>query len=160
MANYVEYIQAGTGEAWPVRDKEAHDAIDAIEALKLIEDEKENERADYVIEQGTSTTDSGTWTYRKWNSGICEAWAYINDIAVLGATTVNNINCAYAHIIYPPIFSNVVAVNYTVYNTSGYDWCGKAQVENEQNRFIAFLLTLSSMNSAMSVRAHIIGTWE
>lgn len=28
--------------------------------------------ADYVIEQGTS----GIWTYRKWNSGIAECWAY------------------------------------------------------------------------------------
>ena len=26
--------------------------------------------ADYVVEQGTS----GIWTYRKWNSGIIEAW--------------------------------------------------------------------------------------
>jgi hypothetical protein len=25
---------------------------------------------DYIVEQGTS----GEWTYRKWNSGICEAW--------------------------------------------------------------------------------------
>lgn len=28
---------------------------------------------DYVVEQGTS----GNWTYRKWNSGIAECWAYI-----------------------------------------------------------------------------------
>lgn len=28
--------------------------------------------ADFVIEQGTS----GIWTYRKWNSGIAECWAY------------------------------------------------------------------------------------
>lgn len=26
--------------------------------------------ADYVVEQGTS----GTWTYRKWNSGVAECW--------------------------------------------------------------------------------------
>lgn len=30
--------------------------------------------ADYVVEQGTS----GFWTYRKWNSGFCEAWGEHN----------------------------------------------------------------------------------
>lgn len=29
-------------------------------------------KADYIVEQGTS----GDWTYRKWNSGIAECWAY------------------------------------------------------------------------------------
>lgn len=29
-------------------------------------------KVDYIIEQGTS----GDWTYRKWNSGIAECWAY------------------------------------------------------------------------------------
>ena len=28
--------------------------------------------ADYIVETGTS----GIWTYRKWNSGIAECWAY------------------------------------------------------------------------------------
>ena len=27
-------------------------------------------KVDYIIEQGTS----GNWTYRKWNSGVAEAW--------------------------------------------------------------------------------------
>ena len=30
MANYVEYIKSGNNETWLVRDKEAHDEIDAI----------------------------------------------------------------------------------------------------------------------------------
>lgn len=29
---------------------------------------------DYVVEQGTS----GGWTYRKWNSGLCEQWYMAN----------------------------------------------------------------------------------
>ena len=39
--------------------------------------------ADYIVEQGTS----GTWTYRKWNSGLAECWANKNcgDIAVTSA---------------------------------------------------------------------------
>ena len=27
-------------------------------------------KVDYIVEQGTS----GIWTYRKWNSGVCELW--------------------------------------------------------------------------------------
>lgn len=38
--------------------------------------------ADYVIEQGTS----GSWTYRKWNSGIAECWRYWNGSKSLSAT--------------------------------------------------------------------------
>ena len=38
-------------------------------ALKI----KNNEVADYIVEQGTS----GIWTYRKWNSGIAECWGRV-----------------------------------------------------------------------------------
>lgn len=31
MANYVEKIKVGSGEAWPVRDVEAHDAIGVLD---------------------------------------------------------------------------------------------------------------------------------
>lgn len=34
----------------------------------------QRETADYVVERGTETVDSVTWTYRKWNSGIAECW--------------------------------------------------------------------------------------
>lgn len=40
------------------------------------------EPADFVLEKGTS----GNWTYRKWNSGISEAW-YSNTPSPLGFTT-------------------------------------------------------------------------
>lgn len=42
--------------------------------LDGIDDEKLDEIADYIVEQGTS----GIWTYRKWNSGIAECWGKDN----------------------------------------------------------------------------------
>lgn len=30
--------------------------------------------ADFVVAQGDSSSGSGTWTYRKWNSGLAECW--------------------------------------------------------------------------------------
>ena len=41
-----------------------------------------SDRADYVIEQGTS----GIWTYRKWNSGIAECWG-TSEVSNLAITT-------------------------------------------------------------------------
>lgn len=31
---------------------------------------------DYVVEQGTKQGTGGIWTYRKWDSGVAECWAY------------------------------------------------------------------------------------
>ena len=32
------------------------------------------QEADFVVEQGFKSSGSGTWTYRKWNSGLAECW--------------------------------------------------------------------------------------
>ena len=32
------------------------------------------QEADFVVSQGTSSTSSGTWTFRKWNGGLAECW--------------------------------------------------------------------------------------
>ena len=42
--------------------------------------------ADYIVEQGTS----GIWTYKKWNSGIVEAWANASTTQAI-ATALGNI---------------------------------------------------------------------
>lgn len=42
----------------------------------------EDEFDDYVVAQGTS----GSWTYKKWNSGTCEAWCSV-DVSNLACTT-------------------------------------------------------------------------
>lgn len=41
--------------------------------------------ADYVVEEGT---DGVGWHYRKWSSGKCEAWRYINETSVFGYTSI------------------------------------------------------------------------
>ena len=42
--------------------------------------------ADYIVEQGTS----GIWTYKKWNSGIVEAWANVSTTQAI-ATALGNV---------------------------------------------------------------------
>ena len=41
-----------------------------LDVKKLLEKVLDALKADYVIDEGIS----GNWTYRKWNSGIAEAW--------------------------------------------------------------------------------------
>ena len=43
--------------------------------------------ADYVVEQGTS----GSWTYRKWASGVAECWLE-SELTLTGSTPVANMN--------------------------------------------------------------------
>lgn len=46
-------------------------------------------KVDYIVEEGTATPDSyGTWTYRKWNSGVAECWRAININTFAPATAV------------------------------------------------------------------------
>ena len=74
--------------------------------LKAILDEAlPNTSVDYIVEQGTN----GIWTYRKWNSGLYDAW-YIGTINLLAGTAW--LNGAYFHMasstLTPPSFSIAV----------------------------------------------------
>lgn len=40
---------------------------------------------DYVVEQGTASVTNGTWYYRKWNSGVAEAWIKRTTTATINA---------------------------------------------------------------------------
>lgn len=51
-----------------------------------------NTVADFIVEQGTS----GTWTYRKWNSGIAECWGFVTG----------------------PTLEKVEIINYTTFTTA------------------------------------------
>lgn len=39
-------------------------------------------KTDYIVEEGTS----GSWTYRKWNSGIAECWGVANLSTTISST--------------------------------------------------------------------------
>lgn len=46
-------------------------------------------KVDYVVEEGTATPDSyGTWTYRKWKSGVAECWRDFSSGTFAPATAV------------------------------------------------------------------------
>ena len=98
---------------------------------------------DYVTEQDTS----GLWTYRKWDSGLCEAWGYFHysNVAMTSAWGYGyySNSVARSHSLPSGMFTSVTAVevgtnfggglgNYTVdgYSASainGYVWSTKSE---------------------------------
>lgn len=113
---------------------------------------------DYIVEQGTS----GSWTYRKWNSGIAECWGTHKNIVVQGTATYGSIIYAgYGSVYLPSIFTEVTNVNQSCFVTTGYDWCGKVMVSGVSS------LTLYPMSgSAISTGSkftayiHVHGRWK
>lgn len=84
--------------------------------------------ADYIVEQGTS----GTWTYRKWNSGLAECWARkeLSSVAVTSAWGGLYESANIGSIAYPeglfvaqPIFSSSVSKT-TKYSAAGIETDG------------------------------------
>lgn len=69
--------------------------------------------ADYVVEQGTS----GSWTYRKWNSGVAECWAKITQMVIPRDAGADTLNLApyYVMATTPIEFTSIDCVNANVY---------------------------------------------
>lgn len=62
MANYVEYIQAGTGEAWPVRDAEAHDKLKSLTTVcKDVDSWNDAIHNGFYASDGDTVDDSLWW---------------------------------------------------------------------------------------------------
>lgn len=70
---------------------------------------------DHVVEQGTS----GTWTYRKWNSGLAECWCNIeySGIKINDAFTAERIMC---NKMFPFVFTELPNITYGLGNGAGW----------------------------------------
>lgn len=54
-----------------------------LDVKKLLTKILDTIKTDYIVEKGTS----GGWTYRKWNSGVAECWAYFRYTSVAMTTS-------------------------------------------------------------------------
>lgn len=80
-----------------------------------------NDGADYVVETGSTTTSGISWTYRKWNSGICDLWGtYVVSQAPYNTTVVYGYWYRHMSTIYFPFPIKEVAGSYTV--NGGNSW--------------------------------------
>lgn len=113
--------------------------------------------ADYVVEQGTN----GNWKYRKWNSGVCECWG-THSIAVSstgGSGTFYYAKC-YAGV--PSgMFNAVNHINYSCSITEGFEYCGKANINDTFTTITLYPLSNNSLSGKTGTfRIQVIGTWE
>lgn len=116
--------------------------------------------ADYVASQGTS----GNWRYRKWNSGLSEAWYY----AELGniAFTTASATCVYTNSSYVSksvtipsgVFSAIPTAVGNVYS-NGYTVCNIASATKD---VVVYRLwcPYSTTASNCQVSIHVVGRWK
>lgn len=110
---------------------------------------------DHVIEYGTS----GSWTYRKWASGIYECWGgYRSSITAAG--TVLGGNCCYGVVSFPTVFPSVPVVTYNLYGNSGYEFAGKASVSCGSFTWYALSNATYTVGDVVTVHAHVKGRWK
>lgn len=113
---------------------------------------------DYIVDQGTS----GNWHYRKWNNGLAECWGIHTGVALLGHASYNNtIYAGYTSLNLPFTFTSVDNVNYSCHYTSGYDFCGKAIV-NENKSVNFYIMSCSSITTgaAGKINVYVSGRWK
>ena len=120
-------------------------------APKSYVDRKVPYQADMVVE----SANGDGWTHRKWSSGIVECWGTFENVEMLGIQSVGDVSVGYAIITMPDYMREVQSVQYTVYNTTGYDFAGKVMVENKN--VTVFVCSLATLNPVSTIRIHIIG---
>ena len=110
---------------------------------------------DFVTAQGTS----GSWTYRKWNSGIAECW---------GRTHVPQVNTyvLYSNVNFPFTFSSVASVVCGLNDVGGnamsaLGWNAKALAASNSTITLAVHNPDGGFNNAACyVSAYVLGRWK
>jgi len=120
-----------------------------------------SDRADYVIEQGTS----GIWTYRKWNSGIAECWgtSEVSNLAI--TTTWGSLKYGTLSAISFPSNLFNAAPNLTIFlrSTAGRVWA--TQTTNLSSSTTGTIYAIapgeySAGSTTINVVMTAIGTWK
>jgi len=120
--------------------------------------------ADYVVDQGTS----GIWTYRKWNSGICDLWGVLAVTSQAPYSTSAQFGYWYSHssdVTFPFPIKNVSG-SYSVLGGSAWAIAGAAFPYSHTNTpdFITTskIYCLTSQSGSINVTYKIIihGRWK
>ena len=114
---------------------------------------------DYVVEQGTS----GSWTYRKWNSGIAECWCAVADTVTYEGAAIGGYLYNTGSYSYPLNFISAPTVSYNATFTSGYTAIIGDQGTIDPSNFgrVRILSNTGGLQGAsVLVRIHAIGRWK
>ena len=113
---------------------------------------------DFVVEQGTG----GSWTYRKWNSGIAECWAKITQTVTPGDAWAGSLNLApYVITVTTPIeFTGIDCVNASAYVGNGHtitSWV--SDTPPNEISIPALSLYLTGQQECRAY-VHVMGRWK
>ena len=139
-------------------DMSQQDLADFIDSLGV----KGIQAVDYVVEQGTMTVASQTWTYRKWNSGVAEAWARLALENQSITATNGYLNLRYE---IPNIFSQV-PMAWTTAGGQGHarSFAGYASVYDDSGTFKldSYILNFdtSAVSGAVWEYVYLKGVWK
>ena len=112
-----------------------------------------------IEEEGTS----GSWYYRKWNSGIAECWCAVDDTVTYEGAAFGGYLYYTGLYIYPLNFISVPTVSYNATFTSGYTAIIGDQGTIDTSSFgrVRILSNIGGLQGAsVLVRIHAIGRWK
>ena len=111
-------------------------------------------KCDFVVEEGTS----GDWVYRKWNSGVVEAWGYKNFGSVTGTMWSSPVRYSDQNLALPSgLF--VSYAPYTIGVSNGSQWWVVSCSTTTTNIAIRFG-TVSSSAQAITASFYARGVWK
>ena len=109
---------------------------------------------DFVIEQGTS----GDWTYRKWNSGVAEAWGTYSSASKAGSSWISNLWYSDDNISFPSgVFNSAPLIQLT---SRSSQWTAYSYYSATSTGFTGRFTKPNSNASAIYVAIYAKGTWK
>lgn len=115
--------------------------------------------ADYIVEQ----VKGGSWTYRKWNSGIAECWCAVNDTVTYEGTVFGGYLYYTGRYIYPLNFISEPTVSYNATFTIAHLALIGDEGTSGTSAFgrVRILSNIGGLQGeSVLVRIHAIGRWK
>ena len=111
-----------------------------------------------IEEEGTS----GSWTYRKWSSGVAECWAKIAQTVTPGDAWAGTLNLApYVITVTTPIeFTSIDCVNASAYVGDGHTITSYLTATNPNKISISALSVYLTGQQECQAYVHVMGRWK
>lgn len=109
--------------------------------------------ADFIIEQGIS----GIWTYRKWNSGMYEAWFTNLEVETTDYTASGSVFTSQKLYSFTAPFNTLSTCVGTASSSHTYSW---GAIWHSNQTINVKILAVSAGTSKGRVDLYITGTWK
>lgn len=110
---------------------------------------------DFIVEQGTS----GTWNYRKWNSGFAECWGR-HQVTKTNYTTVNGFY-GYRETFYLPFtFTATARKVYSIQIGTGFSIAATGSISDTENYVTVHGLGNTSGLQSITAQIYAWGNWK